>query len=274
MARDQLLLDDRDGVRWITINRPEAKNALTAEMREALCRLLSAAERDPGVRVVVIGAVDPVFSAGVDFKEPAPPDRNQHDAQFGVNPGRALRAMTTPVICAVNGACVSGALEVALSCSFIVASERARFADTHARLEAVATWGLTALLPRAVGVRKATEMSVTGNFIDAKEALRIGLVNHVVAHDRLRPVVEGLAGDIAATGAVSEVIDLYRRGEGLSLPAALALETDHTARRTFDPSAFTAAGRATAARGHDAAARDHDAAALDHDAQANPAGDP
>jgi len=250
MARDELLLDDRDGVRWITINRPEAKNALTAAMREGLCRLLSAAERDPDVRVVVIGAVDPVFSAGVDFKEPPPPDRNQHDAQFAVNPGRALRAMTTPVICAVNGACVSGALEIALSCSFIVASEHARFADTHARLGVVATWGLTALLPRAVGVRRATEMSITGNFVDAEEALLIGLVNHVVAHDRLRPTVEQLARDIAATPAVGEVIDLYRRGEGLSVSDALALEADHTARRSFDAASFTAAGRATAARGH------------------------
>jgi enoyl-CoA hydratase len=250
MARDELLLDDRDGVRWITINRPEAKNALTSAMRDGLCRLLSAAERDATVRVVVIGAVDPVFSAGVDFKEPPPAERNQHDAQFAVNPGRALRAMTKPVICAVNGACVSGALEMALSCSFIVASEHARFADTHARLGVVATWGLTALLPRAVGVRRATEMSITGNFVGAEEALLIGLVNHVVAHDRLKPTVEQLAGDIAATPAVGEVIDLYRRGEGLSLSDTLALEADHTARRSFDPASFTAAGRATAARGH------------------------
>jgi len=251
MAHDELLVEDRDGVRWITINRPEAKNAMSAAMREGLCRLLSSAERDPGVRVVVIGAVDPVFSAGVDFKEPPPPERNQHDAQFAVNPGRALRAMTTPVICAVNGACVSGALEVALSCSFIVASDHARFADTHARLGVVATWGLTALLPRAVGVRKATEMSITGNFIDAEEALLVGLVNRVVPHDELRAVVERLARDIAATPAVSEVIDLYRRGEGLSLADALALEAHHTARRSFDPASFTAAGRATAARGHE-----------------------
>ena len=70
----------------------------------------------------------------------------------------------------------------------IVASERARFADTHARLGVVATWGLTALLPRAVGIRKASEMSITGNFVDADEALRIGLVNHVVPHDDLLPV--------------------------------------------------------------------------------------
>ena len=84
----------------------------------------------------------------------------------------------------MNGACVSGALEIALSCTFAIASERARFADTHARLNVVAGWGLSALLPRAVGLRKAREMSITGNFVDADEALRIGLVNHVVAARR------------------------------------------------------------------------------------------
>src|SRR5206468_8047502 len=113
------------------------------------------------------------------------------------NPGKALRAMATPVVCAVNGACVTGGLEIALSCTFVVASERARFADTHARLDVVAAWGLTALLPRAVGVRKAAEMSITGNFVDAEEALRLGLVNHVVAHDELMPFTRALAHDIA-----------------------------------------------------------------------------
>ena len=124
--------------------------------------------------------------------------------------------------------CVSGALEIALSSSFVVASERARFADTHARLGVVATWGLTALLPRAIGVRQAREMSITGNFVDAATALTIGLVNHVVAHDELRPFAARLAADIAATPAVGEVLSLYARGEDLSLAAALDLETEVT----------------------------------------------
>jgi len=249
---EHLDVDDHDGIRTITIDRASAKNALTAAMRSSLCALLGEADRSEDVRGVILTAVDPVFSAGVDFKEPRAPGWSAYDNQFSVNPGKALRAMTTPVICAVNGACVSGGLEMALSSTFVVASERAKFADTHARLGVVAAWGLTALLPRAVGVRKATEMSITGNFVDAEEALLIGLVNHVVAHDRLHPTVEKLAGDIAATAAVGEVIDLYRQGEGLSLSDALALESHHTARRSFDAASFTAAGRATAARGHNA----------------------
>jgi enoyl-CoA hydratase len=248
---DELRVTDADGVRTITIDRPDAKNALTAAMRTELCDLLSRCERDPEVRAVVLTAVDPVFTAGVDFKEVAGGTStwNPYDAQFALNPGRALRAMLTPVICAVNGACVSGGLEIALSSSFIVASERARFADTHARLGVVATWGLTALLPRAVGIRKAREMSITGNFVMADEALRIGLVNHVVPHHELVPFAQQLASDVATTPAVSEVLRLYARADGMSLADALALETDHVTRRTgFDAAAFGAAGRATAAR--------------------------
>jgi enoyl-CoA hydratase len=156
--------------------------------------------------------------------------------------------MGTPVICAVNGACVSGALEIALSCSFVVASERARFADTHAMLGVVPTWGLTALLPRAVGVRKAREMSGTGAFVDAAEALRIGLVNHVVPHGQLLPFSLGLAQQIPDSSAVSEMLDLYARGQDMSLAGALALETSHSLGRKYDLAAFTAAGSQTAAR--------------------------
>jgi enoyl-CoA hydratase len=243
---------DADAVRTITIDRPEVKNALTKAMRDELCDLLAHAERDDAVRVVVLTGVDPVFTAGVDFKEAssaADPPASPSDLEFSNNPGRALRAMSTPVLCAVNGACVSGGLEIALSATFVIASDRARFADTHARLGVVATWGLTALLPRAVGARKAAEMSITGNFVDADEALRIGLVNHVVPHDDLLPFTGRLAADVATTDAVREVLRLYRRGDGMSLADALALEAEHTRHRTFDPAAFGAAGRATAERG-------------------------
>ena len=244
MADDTLLVDDDDGVRTITINRPEVKNALTAAMRAQLCELVDEADADDGTRAIIVTAVDPVFSAGVDFQEVA----TGTAVRAAGTRGEALRAMATPVVCAVNGACVTGALEIALSCTFVVASERARFADTHARLDVVAAWGLTALLPRAVGVRKAAEMSITGNFVDAAEALRLGLVNHVVPHDELLPFTRALVHDIAPTGAVAEVLDLYRRGDGLPLADALALEAEHDAGRRVDPAAFGAAGAAAAAR--------------------------
>lgn len=255
---DLLLVDDADGVRTVALNRPDAKNAMTQAMRTRLCDLLSDAERDASVRVVIVTATDPVFTAGVDFKEVSSgamtsPDGsgrtwNAYDAQFANNPGKALRAMSKPVIAAVNGACVSGGLEIALSCSFVVASERARFADTHARLGVVATWGLTALLPRAVGIRKAREMSVTGAFVDAPEALRLGLVNHVVPHDDLLGFARSLAAQVPDLPSVAETLLLYERGQTLSLADALALEAQHTVRRSFDAKAFGERGRETAAR--------------------------
>lgn len=240
---------DDDGVRVVTIDRPEAKNALTAAMRTAFVDVVAAADADPEVRAVVITATDPVFSAGVDFKEATGGERRAVDWALRPDPAAALRAAITPTIAAVNGACVSGALEIALSCTFVVASERARFADTHARLNVVAGWGLSALLPRAVGLRKAREMSITGNFVEADEALRIGLVNHVVPHAALLDRALALAHDVSPQPAVHEVLRLYARGEGLSLPEALALEKDWTVHRRHDPGAFRTLGEQAARRG-------------------------
>jgi enoyl-CoA hydratase len=244
---DHLHISDHDGIRILTIDRPEAKNALHGALRSALVAALRDADGDDDIGVVVLAAVDPVFSAGVDFKrlERGP---GETGSPLDVNPASALRALRKPVICAVNGACVSGALEIALSCSFIIASERARFADTHAMLGVVPTWGLTALLPRAVGVRKAREMSISGTFVDAAEALRVGLVNHVVPHEELIPFTLDVATRVPATPAVGEMLDLYSRGEDLSLAAALTLETSHSVGRKYDLAAFTTAGRRTAAR--------------------------
>ena len=107
---------------------------------------------------------------------------------------------------------------------------------------------MTALLPRAVGVRKARQMSITGEFDYAAEALRLGLVNQVVSHEELLPVTLELAGRVPATAAVGEMLRLYAGGEDLSLAGALAAETAHSSGRTYDLDAFTAAGSATSAR--------------------------
>lgn len=243
-----LLIDDASGVRTITFDRPAVKNALTLSMRQDFCRAIDAADRDPSVRAIIITGTDPVFTAGVDFKEKNP-SFDPRQRQFTVNPGRALRAIQTPSVCAVNGACVSGGLEIALSATFVIASERASFADTHARLDVVPAWGLTALLPRAVGLRKARELSITGNFVDAAEALRIGLVNHVVPHDDLLPFTRNLVSQFTDTAAGGEIVALYEHGRDLSFNAALALETAHVARgRPWDSEEFAARGTAASAR--------------------------
>lgn len=239
---------NHDDVRIITIDRPDAKNAMNLAMRTAFIELILQSDADPEVKSIVITATDPVFSAGVDFKEPAAGRRTPVESTFRPDPAAALRAAVTPTICAVNGACVSGALEIVLSSTFAICSERARFADTHARLNVTAGWGLTALLPRAVGLRKAREMSITGNFVDAEEALRIGLVNHLVPHEELVTRAVTLAREIAAQPAVKEVLRLYARGEGLSFAEAMALEDDWTAHRTHDPDSFRSLGQQTAKR--------------------------
>src|SRR5215470_4452958 len=110
----------------------------------------------------------------------------------------ALPPRTKPLIGAVNGVAVTGGLEVALNCDFLVASDRARFADTHARVGVMPGWGLTVLLPQRIGVARAREMSLTGNYVDATTALQWGLVNHVVPHDQLLPFARGLGADIVS----------------------------------------------------------------------------
>ena len=245
-ATGHLVVKDDASLRTIVFDRPRARNALTKAMREELCALLAAAERDDTVSAVILTGTDPAFTAGVDFKD-TDGGFDPYDAQFANNAGRALRAMRKPVICAVNGPCISGGLEIALSASFVIASERASFADTHARLNAVPTWGLTALLPRAVGLRRAREMSLTGELVDAQTALRIGLVNHVLPHADLLPFAEDLAARFAATPAASEILGLYAQGIDLDESAALGLEAAHTARRHLDTQAFADAGRTVAA---------------------------
>lgn len=236
-----------DRILVVTIDRAEKKNALTAAMRKELESICARIDADDAVDVLLLTATDPVFSAGVDIREVG----EKGTSLAPTDPGRALRAVAKPVVAAVNGACVSGALEIALSCDFILASERARFADTHARLGALPRWGLSALLPRAVGLAKAKEMTLTGNFVGAEEALRLGLVNRVVAHERLREEALALAGDVVSSDAraVRASLDLYDRGAGLSRAEALALEEKIALDWTVDTTEFASRRSAVASRG-------------------------
>jgi enoyl-CoA hydratase len=239
-----------DRVLVVTFDRAERKNALTVAMRLALEELCGRVDADPEVDVVLLTATDPVFSAGVDIREVG----ELGTGMPATDPGRALRAVAKPVIAAVNGACVSGALEIALSCDFIVASERARFADTHARLGALPRWGLSALLPRAVGLAKAKEMTLTGNFVAADEALRLGLVGRVVAHERLRAEALALAADVVSRDARAgqASLALYDRGAGLSRADALALEAEVSRAWQVDTDDFARRRGAVTARGRSA----------------------
>jgi len=231
-----------DGVAVITLNRPQARNALNSELLAALPKTMTACDIDPDVAAIVLTGADPAFCAGLDLKELGSSGGNIRGGRVdaGATYSSPWPAMTKPVIGAVNGAAVTGGLELALNCDFLVASERARFGDTHTRVGILPGWGLSVLLPQAIGLRRAKEMSLTGNFLTAEEALHLGLVYRVVAHDELVATATAIARDIASndTAAVQALLASYKRiaattvGEGLAIEAEVAREWQG---RTFDP---------------------------------------
>ena len=191
-----VLQDTSDGVATITLNRPGARNALSTEVIRELRTSVRAAEADERVDVIILTGADPAFCAGVDLKEAGSGGRargSDDPVESGSGP---FPKRTKPLLGAVNGVAVTGGLELALQCDFLIASDRARFADTHSRVGVQPGWGLTVLLPQAVGLRRARQMSATGNYVDAGQALEWGLVNEVVPHDELLARGREIAADI------------------------------------------------------------------------------
>ena len=219
-----VLYEVAERVATVTLNRPESRNAISRELRRELFAALERAEADGDVDVVILTGADPAFCAGVDLKELGSGAAEIGDAAGSA--GKPFPDMTKPVIGAVNGVAVTGGFEIALNCSFLVASERARFADTHARVGIQPGWGLTVLLAEAVGVRRARELSATGNFLDASTALAWGLANHVVAHEELLPYCRQLAADIVSNdqAGVQRILKTYDEGLLMTGADAWALE--------------------------------------------------
>ena len=222
-AEPVLLVDTTDRVRTLTLNRPQARNALSLELRTQFYAALHEAEADDAVDVVILTGADPVFCAGLDLKE-----LGNTTELPDISP--KWPAMSTPVIGAINGAAVTGGLELALYCDVLIASENARFADTHARVGLLPTWGLSVRLPQKVGVGMARRMSLTGDYLSADDALRAGLVTEVVAHDQLLPTARAVAASIVGNNrkAVRALLASYHRidesqtGAGLWIEAASA----------------------------------------------------
>jgi len=211
---EAILVDVADGVATITLNRPEARNAINGALGLGLARAVGECEARDDVNVMILTGTDPAFCAGADLKElggAGGTSEARDDAsdpyrrdEFGQYPFRGpFPPRTKLLVGAVNGPAITGGFELALNCDFLVASERARFADTHARVGIMPGWGLTVLLVETVGVRRARELSATGNFLDADTALTWGLVNHVVPHDQLLPVARELALAAAQNDQVS-----------------------------------------------------------------------
>ena len=255
---DVLLVEVDDGVATVTLNRPDSRNALNRDLRRALLHRMRELDEDDAVAAVVLTGADPAFCAGLDLKElAAGGDALQETGATGAVPASQrgpIPAMRKPVIGAVNGVAITGGFELALACDFLIASERARFADTHARVGIMPGWGLTVLLPEAVGFRRARQLSFTGNFLDAPTALDWGLVNHVVPHDDLLPVATQLARDIASNDptAVRRIRQTYAEGMLLAGGEAWELEGEVAAAWQaggLDPEAIEQRRQAVVARG-------------------------
>lgn len=241
MTDDVLLVEVADRIATVTLNRPQARNALNRELRKALHDGLRALDGDDAVDVVILTGSDPAFCAGLDLKELGSSASASNEALASAQdttprpPSERgpFPAMGKPVIGAINGAAITGGFEVALRCDLLVASERGIFADTHARVGIMPDWGLTVLLPQAVGVRRARELSLTGNFLDAPTALAWGLVNHVVPHDELLPFCRKLAADVVSNDqlAVRTILGTY--ADAAYAVAAPAWDAEATAARAW-----------------------------------------
>lgn len=247
---DVLLTDVADGIAVVTMHRPAARNALNAELRREIPRTLRGLDADPEVRVMILTGADPAFCAGLDLKELSASGLSSDPDALPLPFG----SLTKPLIGAVNGAAVTGGFELALGCDLLVASERASFADTHARVGVMPGWGLTVLLPQAIGIRRARQMSFTGNFVDAATALAWGLVNEVVPHESLLDRARELAADMSSVpaGGLAAIKAAYRAASAPADEPALAAEAAYSrdwTRAAFDPAVLAAEREAIQARG-------------------------
>jgi enoyl-CoA hydratase len=217
-VRDTVLVERTDvGTVLVTLNRPEVRNAIDADLLLSLREVLADLDRDPAVGAIVLTGADPAFCAGLDLRELGAGTQRLDIGSSEETGGASLAPwgvpLDTPLIGAINGATVTGGLEIALNCDVLVASERARFADTHARVGVMPGWRLSVLLPLAVGSGLARRMSLTGDFLTAAEALRAGLVTEVVPHNALLPTALRVAETIAANDreAVRTLLGSYHR---------------------------------------------------------------
>jgi enoyl-CoA hydratase len=256
-----VLVEVADGVATVTLNRPEARNAISVELnRELDTTIVELDERDD-VGCMILTGTDPAFCAGMDLKSLATQDRSnlrqrmsEQLEHFGIIP----LPRRTPMIGAINGATVTGGLELALACDFLIASERARFADTHARVGAMPGGGLTIRLPQLIGLDRARRMSFTGDFIDAATALAWGLVVEVVPHEDLLGRARELAAAVVSIPSqnVSEVRRMYQDVSALAGTEAWEAEAAWARRwmaDRFDQSRLAGEREHIMARGRDQA---------------------
>ena len=229
MAYENLLYEKKDGVAWITFNRPKVLNAFNRKTMEELRAVLLDARDDEAVRVLILtGAGEKAFVAGADINELARnnPVEGKEASIFGQGVLRLLETMGKPSICAINGFALGGGCELALSCTIRTASKTAKLGQPEVKLGILPGYGGSQRLARLCGKGVAHEICLTGEMITAEEAQRIGLVNHVYEPAELLPAAEAMAKKIIANGplAVKFTMEAIERGVEMPLEEGLFLE--------------------------------------------------
>jgi len=229
VSEQVLLVEKSEGIATVTMNRPRVMNALNRELRESLRQAFIDLQDCKETEVVILTGAGKAFCGGLDLKELSTdgigvedPEKAATGGSFFINAAR----FDHPIIGAINGAAVTGGFELALVCDVLIASTKAVFADTHARVGFIPGAGISQKLSRIIGISRAKELSLTGNFIAAEQAEAWGLVNRVVEPNELLPACRALAKDIAS--CPSDMIRKYKRliddGYAMSYADALKLE--------------------------------------------------
>jgi enoyl-CoA hydratase len=225
MAYQNLLVETRDGVAIVTINRPDKLNALNDATVGELETAFRAVQADPAVRgVILTGAGEKAFVAGADIAElnTQSPVEGKERSIRGQRVLDLIEGLGKPVVAAVNGFALGGGCELAMACHVRVAAEHARLGTPEVKLGIMCGYAGTQRLPRLVGKGRALEILLTGEMVDAAEAFRIGLVNRVVQKDKLLAEAEGLLRKMLANGPVSLRFTLEAVSAGLGMPLAEA----------------------------------------------------
>lgn len=217
----------------VTLNRPEAMNSVDPDMRNELYALWDRLREDRDIRVAIItGAGEKAFCTGADLKKTMPPQESFAELSFGLNkPGTMMHGFgsDTPVICAVNGYALGGGMELALACDICICSDNSKFGLTEARIGSIPGSGGVQRLPRTVSKSDAMYLLLTGDTIDATEALRMGIVSRVVPQAQLMDAADEIARRIANNAPLSVRAIKRQVMQGLDMPLEHALEMDRYA---------------------------------------------